>query len=400
MSHQKPKLSVVLKVCQTAFGTDYLFRSFDDLLSVGVTHKVGSGYRSKARISQTDLAAGIEEINGIVRSGLGASDGLIYLSEEEVRAVSEALARDTVFRPLSWTAFHRHDEARDMLEQVAEDVPMVHVARSCAKWIPGECGWDAFRAFVKDPEGHGGHRIGEGSEGIVYRTEWAGRACALKVVNWEADERFKKLSRERPMGHFTPHFRTPSFIRRAGFLPQVLDVVRDIPNLPFDMTGVRDYAFGHSFHLMEHVPDAMSLSDLLPKKGTRSETAQAFMDDSGIAEGRLRQVSETLKSLDEILNLVREAGRLADGPRHDMDLGNLLVRGTDPVTGRLQLTLIDQGQEPGSFSDPNGILDDAYAHEEYKAAAGTLDRLRQDPAYGQFLSKHLPNGLPAKTFYM
>jgi hypothetical protein len=209
-------------------------------------------------------------------------------------------------------------------------------------YVPGE-GWGEFLTLLNSPENH--PVIGKGSEGVVYRVPWCGKEFALKIFDPEAQKRLTGSAAAKIMGM---HFSRPNFLKRIGTAEHVVRAIRELPYLQFDIRAAADFAFGQDFHLMEYLPDAMSLAQLASSSGTRSPEAQRWLTSHGVSAAECEHACRVFEFISGLLGVRRTCTLWGLHQAYeDLSLGNVLATGLG-ADGRLQLVLIDQGVAPVS----------------------------------------------------
>ena len=401
---------LVFRVSEDEGNTDFLFLTLEQALSVGrrlvARRRSDGGYTwlEQAPMPIPSIEEGGKEILEIIPQDVDSSQSILTPSPRLSETIAQLARASGWTSTHGWTAFHGYDRFRTSLQlKEAGSDPLIIVNNNALNWIPGAAGWAEFRTLIDDPTAFGGTLIGGGSEGIVYSVRWAGRDCALKLFNPVAQARLQKLG-ENP--NFGPRvfFQEPNFVHRVGFLERVMGVVRDLPDLPIDLTGAQEFATGIHFQLTELVP-GLDLSKLRPRRWNQplppSGQAVSFIQQYNITDEELDQIEGLLAFLTNVIEMVRQTRAIALRDRtqvHTLVPGNLIIRGRDPVTRRLQATLIDQGETLPHIQDSNAVMDDSGREERHAIALQTFEELSRVPGYNRFLERHVPNGVPNKPF--
>jgi hypothetical protein len=406
---------VVLRPFQDEYGTDYLFLTVDDLLSIGhPAHRSGI-VRGQVTFAKEEyiknmLAPGIHPIKSVFGERWN-NDGLLLPTTDDLEKLPEMrFDNDTeVFwvkklREFEhWNGFMRYVRNDFWLnclnsDHVADEMSIIFVDHEAVNFIPGKAGWLEFRNMIAkaDQDDCDYKKIGSGSEGIVYEVMWEGKPCALKLFNREAQAKFDKIWKEQAWGVLTPHHSRPNFLGRIGFMKKLMRVINSIPELPFHISGCSEYAISHNFIFMPLIP-GVALSNLLSEEDKPiTADAEEFICQIGINEAELRQVVEGIEYMGKVVSMTRYAGAFPDHFHwHDFFANNFIVQGKDQSTGKLCLTLIDQGQYRQLGGDMLRLLEWQEHQSLYDSAFETYTMLAKNEAYREFLLTYFPDGWPA-----
>jgi hypothetical protein len=314
----------------------------------------------------------------------------------ENRLVVPSENERTALPPINWDGTHFNPWAEIRPDSVFDGLPkrskfpgfsrqeenIVFVTSRGRGYVPGE-GWGEFLTQLNSPAEY--PVLGKGSEGVVYLVPWCGKQFALKVFDPEAQKRLMESAAAKIMGM---HFSYPNFLRRIGTAEHVAMAIRELPYLQFDIRAATDFAFGQNFHLMEYLPDAMSLAQLVPRSGARSPEAELWLTNHGVSPAECEHVGRVFEFIGVLLEMRRTCtlwGRYQDC--EDLSPGNILVTGADPG-GRLQLVLIDQGVAPVSHERAGDYMYETMVlSDRYYPARKWHEAMIRDPGFHEYFKR-------------
>lgn len=385
---------------------DYLLTPADALFGISIPPFEETLRNTRKTIDRPllDEACTIRDMVGDKWSD--TTERLLIPTKEETSAISSFLqdasdrsrsALRSISLPIDWTMFKRYERRVFALDSRRKPPSyVIVVSREGRNMISCAEEWIQLCTMISDPAASGGIEIGRGSEGIVYRILWNGHDCALKVINEEAQEQLARISKESLIWAATPYYTRPNFLLRVDVLRRIVEILKDIPDLPLSLTGVKEYAFGHDFCLMEYVPDTLSLDEFCEENSSYRAALDRFHAEYGMpdSEGFL----DDIKCILCIAWYRQCGGRVSLLPL--LNSQHILIRGSDAKTGHLRAILIDQGEKPPSYPhDAHGLIEYSNAAGEYERVRKGFEVMCRNPKLAPFIARHLPDGIPPEPQY-
>jgi len=249
--------------------------------------------------------------------------------------------------------------------------------------------WDQIRKDIFYPEKFDGVKIGEGSEGDVYRYTIGDKHLIVKLFSAEKQANIDKFSDRSRIA-----YPKPDFTERVGFTKQVVKQIQTWPRRNFRLSCLEEYAASQDFIITEMGPavtvEALIIcAGLSHKPAHNTQKTDSFRLAKGITYQSIRSLKDELEKLDDFCRLIKFLGIGYIGESSNSSLecdlyaGNLLVRDFDPQENKFELVLIDQGQ-------PATMHSDSYFHEleMLSQSQRSYDRLIKIPRFRYYLEKN------------
>jgi hypothetical protein len=198
-------------------------------------------------------------------------------------------------------------------------------------------GYNFFFSDVYNPKKYGGEVIGEGSESIVYRVNFAGHECVVKLINKKGIEKMNEFGRMWRVSYIPPNYLYK--FGKTEVVTSMLKVLQnDTPFRSFEIAGCpKDYICGKEFMIQEYVPWA-DLQKFEKQELLNSNWVKTFKEEISELEDRF---------------FVTERER-PYSPGVDFNLQDWIVFEENlqlSSDGRLKLYLVDQAPAGVSTSD-------------------------------------------------
>ncbi len=253
-----------------------------------------------------------------------------------------------------------------------QPLPIMLTSRAGTELID-RVGLLAVRELMIKPETAGGAVIGEGSESIARRLEFADRDLVVKYTNdagiAELQTSYGRLLRT--------NFARPNYLYKFGGTETINKVLRDLPLQPnnFVYAGKQDEYFASMNVLVEDYVAGESLAKIV-LKATRPND---FKDRVADFQGQTPEYwLEWLKDFDAYVETVNTLFFIAKCEQNhnnksfpfdklDTSYGNWVVQGIDPRSGHPKLALIDQSPAPITVDSTAWLvhgIDDQWRYEE------------------------------------